>query len=90
MAYLAALKFAATGGPAGAIYRALNPAPVDVSGAVDARDLKLADNIRAERQESTAEKMADRAARLAEQQRDLRADANRPFRPRWSVLESEI
>lgn len=61
-----------------------------IADAVDARDLKLADNIRAERQESTAEKMADRAARQAEVQRDLRSDANRPFRPRGSVLESEI
>jgi hypothetical protein len=34
--------------------------------------------------------MADRAARQAEHQRDLRADANRPFRPRGSLLESEI
>jgi hypothetical protein len=60
-----------------------------IADAADARDLKLADNIRAERQESTAEKMADHAERQAEHQRDIRADANRPFRPRVSVLGSE-
>lgn len=61
-----------------------------IADAVDARNLRLADNIMAERNESTAEKMASRAARQIEHQRDLRADANRPFRPRPSLLESEI
>ncbi len=61
-----------------------------IADAADARDRKLADNILAEQKESTAEKMADRAERQADYQRDIRADANRPFRPRTSVLESEF
>lgn len=61
-----------------------------IADAADARDRKLADNILAKQKESTAEKMADRAERQAEYQRDIRADANRPFRPRTSVLESEF
>lgn len=61
-----------------------------IADAADARDRKLADNILAEQKESTAGKMADRAERQAEYQRDIRADANRPFRPRPSALESEF
>lgn len=63
---------------------------VPIADAAQARDLRLADNILAERNESTAEKMADRAFRQAEHQRNVRADANRPFRPRPSLLESEF
>lgn len=61
-----------------------------IADAAGARDMKLAENIAAERNESSAEKMADRAARQAEHQRDIRTAANRPFRPRTSLLESEI
>lgn len=61
-----------------------------IADAAGARDLKLADNIAAERNESTAEKMADRAERQAEYQSDIRTAANRPFRPRASMLESEF
>ncbi len=61
-----------------------------IADAADARDLKLAENIQAERQESTAEKMTERADRQAAHQRAIRADANRPFRPRPSLLESEF
>lgn len=61
-----------------------------IADAANARDRKLADNILAEQKESTAEKMADRAERQADYQRDIRADANRPFRPRVSFLESEF
>ena len=61
-----------------------------IADAAGARNLKLAENITAERNESTAEKMADRAERQAEYQRDMRAAANRPFRPRASMLESEF
>lgn len=61
-----------------------------IADAAGARDLKLADNILAERNESTAEKMADRTRRQAEYQRDTRTAANRPFRPRASLLESEF
>ncbi len=58
-----------------------------IADAAGARDLKLADNIVAERNESTAEKMADRAERQSEYQRDIRTAANRPFRQRTSMLE---
>ena len=61
-----------------------------IADAADARDVKRVENIAAERNESSAEKMADRAARQADYQRDIRAAANRPFRPRPSLLESEI
>ncbi|MFM5913967.1 MAG: hypothetical protein ACKOPR_04370 [Chakrabartia godavariana] len=60
-----------------------------IANAADVRDLKLADNIIARRNESTAEKMAERAAHQADHARIVRSDANRPFRPRPTRLESE-
>jgi len=61
-----------------------------IADAAVERDRRLTDNIDAERNESSAEKMTARAAAQAERNREIRADANRPYRPRPSMLETEL